>query len=93
MAEYIINFGGVSDFQGFYRAIIDSLGFPTWCGSNADAIWDMLTGYMEYPDVIYFRGWNSLPKSLDIIKQPIKDAFERAADFYDDEKFRFEIVD
>ena len=93
MVEYTVDFEGVNDYWGFYRAIINALDFPYWCGRNADAIWDMLTGHMEYPDVIYFRNFNSLPKSLDGIKTTVRTAFEEAATFYKTKSYQFEIID
>jgi hypothetical protein len=45
--------------------------------------------------VIYFRGFNSLPKSLEILKAPIKEVFEEASVYYEKlgKTFSFEIVD
>lgn len=89
MVEYVVDFTDANDFWSFYRAIITGLDFPDWCGRNADAIWDMLTGHMKYPDVIRFKGFNSLPKGLDDLKQKTIRVFERAADLSDDEHFEF----
>ena len=93
MVVYDIDFKGVTDFWGFYRVIIKALDLPYWCGRNASAIWDMLTGYIDYPDVIRFHNFNSLPKDLDVLKPKTIKVFEDAATYYDDEQYVFEIVD
>lgn len=64
MKEFVINLGGVNTYGEFYQAIIQGLQFPDWCGDNPDAIWDLLTGYMEYPAQISVIDSGSLPQEL-----------------------------
>ncbi len=64
MKEFTINLGGVNSYDEFYQAIIKGLHFPDWCGDSPDAIWDLLTGYMEYPAQISVIDCGSLPREL-----------------------------
>ena len=62
MKQYTINFDKVSAYSELYECVIKSLEFPDWCGKNADAIWDLLTGYAKYPAIIVVIGAENLPK-------------------------------
>lgn len=42
----------------FYDIIQTKLQLPKWFGKNADALWDMLTGYIQTPCEIVFIGFN-----------------------------------
>ena len=53
MKEYTIDFTAVKTVWYFYEAIKKGLELPDWFGKNLDALWDMLTGYIEYPAIIY----------------------------------------
>ena len=64
MKEFTINLGGVNTTDEFYQAIIKGLQFPDQCGDNPDAIWDLLTGYMEYPAQISIIDSGSLSQEL-----------------------------
>lgn len=35
-----------------HKAIQEGLCLPTWYGNNVDALWDMVTGYIETPITI-----------------------------------------
>ncbi len=49
MKKYTIDFTNVKNYIDFYDVISDSFNFPSWFGRNPDAIWDLLTGYIETP--------------------------------------------
>jgi len=78
MEEFTINLNNVSTYDEFYQAIIRGLNFPDWCGDNPDAIWDLLTGYMEYPAQISVVGCGNLPKDLFDEFKLIKETFSEA---------------
>ena len=82
MKEFVIDFKGVKTYLGFYEALIKGLEFPDWCGKNPDAIWDLLTGYMEHPATIYIKGIGSLPKDLEDEADLMMKIFYRAVDWY-----------
>ena len=44
--------------EEFYDVIQKKMQLPGWFGKNADALWDMLTGYIETPCEIVLIGFN-----------------------------------
>jgi len=92
MKSFTVDFTGVKTDWQFYEVLIKGLEFPDWCGKNPDAIWDMLTGYMEYPNTIYLHRVNQLPKDLISEGELIIRILKRASEFYDDESFEIMIV-
>ena len=44
--------------EEFYSIIKRKLLLPNWFGNNPDALWDMLTGFIETPIEIEFVGFN-----------------------------------
>ena len=88
MDKYIIDFTGfdkLTDMQNaaeyFYEVIIRALNLPDWCGKNPDALWDMLTGYINLPALICIKGMNELPITLTTHVKTAKDVFSRACEF------------
>ena len=61
MKRYEIDLGAVKTYWDFYKALQKGLELPAWCGMNMDAIWDMLTGYYEYPAQIMVTGGGGAP--------------------------------
>lgn len=63
-----------------HTAIQQSIGLPAWYGKNADALWDMLTGYIELPVTIcLFLPQSSSASVNDEIKRILR-VFKDAAD-------------
>ena len=44
--------------EEFYKLIKDKFKLPEWFGENADALWDMLTGFIEIPCEIIFKNFD-----------------------------------
>ena len=84
MHYYTIDFTGTVDLSDFYQRIIKGLEFPDWCGESLDAIWDMLTGYMEAPICIVVTGGNSLTNIMADKYQILKGTFDEAIEWYKD---------
>lgn len=82
MVEYILDFTKVKTFLQFYEVLIKGLEFPDWCGKNADAIWDLMTGLMDAPAIIYVKGINKLPKSLHRDLELILAVFDDTTEYY-----------
>ena len=93
MDKYIIDFTGVKTVWYFYEAIEKGLKLPEWFGKNLDALWDMLTGFIDCPTVIYFKGVNSLPEALDKKMESVLRVFTKAVNYYAEGEFEFEIID
>ena len=92
MKQFTINFANVKTLFGFYDAIIAGLELPDWCGKNSSAIWDMLTGYLEYPVTIRIHGASLLPKEYEDEMDLLMKIFQRAEDRYDDIKITIKII-
>ena len=44
--------------EEYYDLIQKKMNLPDWFGKNADALWDMLTGYIETPCEIILSGFD-----------------------------------
>lgn len=44
--------------EEYYDLIQKKMGLPEWFGKNADALWDMLTGFIATPCEIVLSGFN-----------------------------------
>ena len=73
MKTYFVDFTGVKTYWDFYEALREGLELPNWFGKNTDALWDMLTGYMEDPAIIRIQGLDRLPKSLSVQVERFKE--------------------
>lgn len=94
MKEFTIDFTEVRTIWYFYEAIREGMEFPYWFGKCMDAIWDLLTGYIEVPATIYIKGIDKLPKDLlakkDMLLETIEEAIEWFAKF--DEELKLVII-
>lgn len=69
--------------EEFYDLIQSKMNLPKWFGKNADALWDMLTGYIELPCQIVFIGFSKKENDYNkIIIDRILKCFEDAKDLY-----------
>jgi ribonuclease inhibitor len=76
MKKYYIDFTDAKYIGQMHLIIKKQLDFPDWYGENLDALWDLLTGYIE-PGVIYITGLEKLPKKLHDYRDKILRVFER----------------
>ena len=60
----IIDGQDFSTEEEFHILIKEKMDFPDYYGKNLDALWDLLTGYIELPISIT---WINYKRSLDII--------------------------
>lgn len=79
MKEVTIDFSSCSNWWDVHELLKEKLGFPEFYGRNLDALWDLLTGYMELPVIINIGLSNMKKNALDevgdvlrIIKQAEK---------------------
>lgn len=82
MVKYEFNRNEFEWAEEFYDIIQKRMELPEWFGKNADALWDMLTGYIELPCEITLVGFNRqeneynktiLSKILFVFKETEKD--------------------
>lgn len=58
MKKYVFDRNDFKWAEEFYDIIMSTLSLPAWFGKNADALWDMITGYIETPCTFIFRGFH-----------------------------------
>lgn len=58
MKRYIFNREEFDWAEEFYLLIKKKMNLPEYFGCNVDALWDVLTGYIETPCEIVFIGFN-----------------------------------
>ena len=63
MSKYTFNRNEFKWAEEFYDIIQKRMDLPDWFGKNADALWDMLTGYIELPCEITLIGFNEKPEN------------------------------
>ena len=83
MKVYEIDFKGVKRSEELFERIIESLDFPSWCGKNLDAMWDMITTDIEIPATIYVKGIDGLPQELQSKKKGILEVFDDTGKWYE----------
>lgn len=52
--KYFFDFDKYASLEQFYGAFKREFQLPDYFGNNLDAVWDMLTGYIELPIEIIF---------------------------------------
>lgn len=70
--------------EEFYEIIKEKLELPDWFGCNADALWDMVTGYIDLPVEIVLVGFNKKEneynkRNIDLIIKVFQDAQKELA--------------
>ena len=58
-----MDFTGVEYIGQVHLILTEALDFPEWYGKNLDALWDLLTGYIE-PCIINIKGLREVSKEL-----------------------------
>ena len=58
MVKYEFNRNEFEWAEEFYDVIQKKMNLPDWFGKNPDALWDMLTGYIELPCEITLIGFD-----------------------------------
>lgn len=64
MLTAIIDFSGCQTVTDLHSRLKTQLDLPDFYGNNLSALWDCLTGFMETPAAIEFKGINTLPENL-----------------------------
>ena len=80
---YSIDFSAVNHFRELYKRIYDGFHL-SGMGENLDALWDVLTGFIDWPCEIRLSGISSLSKQRRAELQKILDVFTNAEKAYPD---------
>ena len=82
MKKVTVDFGECRYMLDLYEAMADALGFPEWYGKNLDALWDCLTGIIEVPVEVHFKGIGKLSEELQSEALKMFEIFVRAEQEY-----------
>ena len=79
MKKYIFDRNEFNWSEEFYKLIKDKFNLPDCFGENADALWDMLTGFIETPCEVIFKNFNRKEneyneRNINLILNCFKDA-------------------
>ena len=93
MKTIIIDFSKCKYPIDLHNEIREKLELPEWYGNNLDALWDMLTGFIETPINIkvIFKPETSSEKSLKENVFKIIETFKEAAEEDEEIKFNCEL--
>lgn len=83
MRTFQIDFSDIDREAGedIFSPISRALGFPDWFGGNLDALWDMLTGYIETPCRVILLSTGSVRKDEKSYLERIIEVFREAEEY------------
>ncbi len=86
MKKYEFNRNEFEWAEEFYEIIMKKMDLPDWFGKNADALWDMLTRYIEIPCEITLIGFNKNETDYNkLVIDKIINCFKNAEKHYPDD--------
>lgn len=85
MKTYEFNRKDFNYAEEYFELIKQKMNLPDWFGKNADALWDMLTGYIKTPCKIVLIGFGDKDNAYNkyVIEQ-INTCFEDASKQFPD---------
>lgn len=81
MKTIIIDFSDINDIAEVHLMLKEKFNFPEWYGENLDALWDMLTGYIE-PCIVEFKGFETVSEDIRDYLQDVLGIFLEAEEKY-----------
>lgn len=93
MKTVIIDFSKCKCPMDLHDEIREKLELPLWYGNNLDALWDMLTGFIETPISIslFFKPESKNIENLRESVLKIIETFKEAEEYDDELKLHYEI--
>ncbi|AME07404.1 barstar family protein [Bacillus siamensis] len=64
MIVVIIDGKDITSTEALHRILKDKLDFPDYYGENLNALWDCLTGWIEYPLTLVWKNFEISQKAL-----------------------------
>ncbi|MEC1671706.1 barstar family protein [Bacillus mojavensis] len=76
---------GFENKEGLHDVLKDKLDLPDYYGKNLDALWDCLTGWIELPQTLVWRNFESSKKFLGSYADNTLEVLQRAQKELEDE--------
>jgi ribonuclease inhibitor len=87
--KIVIEGQDMKNINDFHLYLKETLGFPEYYGMNLDALWDMLTGWVDLPLTIEWKNFESSENNLGEDAFRILDVFKEAEQEIDGFKLVF----
>ena len=93
MKTIVIDFSECKYPMDLHNEIREKLELPEWYGNNLDALWDMLTGFIETPInvTMIFKPENKAVENLNESVLKIIETFKEASEDDEEIKFNYEL--
>ena len=93
MKNIIIDFSKCKYSMDLHNEIRKKLELPEWYGNNLDALWDMLTGFIETPIeiTVIYKPENKAAENLKENVLKVIETFKEAAQEDEEIKFSYEL--
>lgn len=93
MKNIVIDFSKCKYPMDLHNEIRGKLELPEWYGNNLDALWDILTGFIETPiDInVIFKPATKATENLKETVLKIIETFKEAAEEDEEIKFSYEL--
>ena len=93
MKNIVIDFSKCKYSMDLHNQLSKKLELPEWYGNNLDALWDMLTGFIETPIsiTVIFKPDTKAAENLKENVLKIIETFKEAAQEDDEIKFSYEL--
>ena len=93
MKTVIIDFSECEYPLDLHNEIKEKLELPEWYGNNLDALWDMLTGFIETPVsiTVIFKPETKATENLKESVLKIIETFKEASEEDEEIKFSYEL--
>ena len=93
MKTVVIDFSKCKYPMDLHNEIRKKLELPEWYGNNLDALWDMLTGFIETPIeiTVIYKPENKAAENLKENVLKVIETFKEAAQEDEEIKFSYEL--
>ncbi|MEW4059434.1 barstar family protein [Bacillus siamensis] len=78
MEIVIIDGKDITSTEALHRTLKDQLDFPDYYGENLNALWDCLTGWIEYPLTLVWKNFEISQKALGSDADDVLELFQEA---------------